>query len=133
SAVALEGGAGALGGGLAGVFGGLLYSVVTAAQPAEPGIGAASSLLVLICLTVLVGLAGGAGVGFGVAATALMSHRRAVAHILGGAAGGLLVGAIVKMAAVDAFSLLFGRSPGDITGALEGAALGAAAGFGVWL
>src|SRR5690606_13261141 len=32
----------------------------------------------------------------------------------------------------DAFNLLLGRSPGDITGAMEGLLLGGAVGFGVW-
>jgi hypothetical protein len=53
--------------------------------------------------------------------------------MLGGAAGGLVVGAVVKLLGVDAFNLLFGRSPGDITGAGEGALLGAAVGLAAWL
>ena len=47
---------------------------------------------------------------------------------LAGAAGGLVVGAFGKMLGVDAFALLVGRSPGDITGALEGMLLGGAVG-----
>jgi uncharacterized protein YdeI (YjbR/CyaY-like superfamily) len=50
--------------------------------------------------------------------------------LAGGAAGGLLVGAIVKLLGLDAFELLLGRSPGDITGAPEGALLGGAVGLG---
>jgi hypothetical protein len=34
---------------------------------------------------------------------------------------------------VDAFNLLLGRSPGDITGAAEGALLGGSVGLGSWL
>jgi hypothetical protein len=34
---------------------------------------------------------------------------------------------------MDAFDLLFGRAPVDMTGAPEGALLGAAVGFGAWL
>jgi hypothetical protein len=54
-------------------------------------------------------------------------------HVAGGALGGLVVGGIVKLLGLDAFNLVLGQSPGDITGALEGAALGGAVGFGVWL
>lgn len=53
--------------------------------------------------------------------------------ILGGAAGGLFVGAFGKLLGHDAFTLLVGRSPGDITGGLEGMLVGAAVGVGAWL
>jgi hypothetical protein len=48
---------------------------------------------------------------------------------VGGAAGGLLVGAFGKLIGQDALLLLFGQAPGEITGALEGLLLGAAVGF----
>lgn len=129
----LLGGAGTIGGGAAGVLGGLFYSMAGTSQAPEPAAGAVSTLLVLVALTMLVGLAAGAGVGFGVAAAGFARARRGLWTLLGGAGGGLLVGAVVKMLGIDAFNLLFGRSPGDITGGLEGALLGGAVGLGVWL
>jgi hypothetical protein len=39
----------------------------------------------------------------------------------------------VKLIGVDAFNLLFGQTPGEITGGPEGALLGGAVGLGVWL
>ena len=48
---------------------------------------------------------------------------------MGGAAGGLLVGAFGKLLGLDAFTLLVGRSPGNITGAGEGTVIGAAVGL----
>jgi hypothetical protein len=45
----------------------------------------------------------------------------------------LLIGATVKLLGLDAFSLLLGQSPGDITGAGEGALLGGAVGLASWL
>jgi hypothetical protein len=48
---------------------------------------------------------------------------------VGGAVGGLCVGAFGKLIGHDAFLLLFGQAPGDITGALEGLLLGAAVGL----
>jgi hypothetical protein len=95
--------------------------------------GSASVLLVLLCLGVGLGLIAGAGVAFGIAAAASRSGAPGPWSILGGAAGGLIVGAFGKLLGLDAFILLFGRSPGEITGALEGAALGAALGLGAWL
>lgn len=121
--------AGALGGAAAGVLGGLVYGFAT--QP--PGMGAASALLVLICLTALVGLLGGAGVSGGVAAAGLLAARHSPWTIAGGALGGLVVGALAKLIGLDAFALLFGRSPGDITGGPEGALIGAAVGLAAWL
>ncbi len=126
----LLGGAGSIGGGMAGLIGGLFYGVAGVSQP---NVGEVSVVLVLVCLSILAGLIGGAGVGFGIAAAAQSRNRYWLWPIAGGAAGGLVVGAAAKLLGLDAFSLLFGRSPGDITGAGEGALLGAAAGLGAWL
>ena len=125
----LLGGAGTIGGGLAGVIGGLFYGFAGASQPLEPGLGAASILLVLLCVTILVALTGAAGVAFGIA----FAGRPGPWSIAGGGAGGLVVGAVVKLLGLDAFNLLLGQSPGDITGAAEGLVLGSAVGVGTWL
>lgn len=125
--------AGMAGGGAAGALGGLFYGFVGASQPLQAGMGAVSVLLVLVCLTVLVGLIGGAGVGAGIAGAGFASGRPGPWSIVGGAVGGMIVGAVVKLIAGDAFNLLFGQTPGDVTGAPEGALLGAAVGFGAWL
>ncbi|NBB15380.1 transcriptional regulator [Caulobacter sp. SLTY] len=125
----LLGAAGTAGGAFAGGVGGLLYGFAGAPQALEPGMGAASVLLVLVALTVVVGVLGGAGVAFGIAAAGLAPGRPGLKSVLGGAGGGLLVGGMVKLLGLDAFNLLFGRTPGEITGALEGALLGGAVGF----
>jgi len=127
----LLGGAGTLGAGVAGIVGGLFYGFAGAAQPLGPGMGAASVLLVLLWLTMAAALMGGAGVSFGIAASAFARARHW--SIVGGALGGLVVGGVVKLLGLDAFNLLLGRSPGDITGAAEGALLGGVVGFGAWL
>lgn len=121
------------GGGFAGALGGLLYGAFILSPAPDDGMGAASVMLVLVALTALVGLLGGAGVGFGVAAADALARRHPLWTTLGGSAGGLIVGAVVKMLGADAFNLLFGHSPGGITGAGEGAVLGAAVGFAVSL
>lgn len=125
--------AGMIGGGLAGLIGGLVYGVVGITDPLQAGGGSVSALLVIMCLTGLVGLTGGAGVGFGIAASVFAPRRRGVWTVVGGAAGGMAVGAVVKLVGLDAFNLLFGQSPQTITGAPEGAVLGAAVGLGVWI
>ena len=89
------GGAGTIGGGLAGLIGGLIYGFAGASQPLQPGIGAMSVLLVLVSITMVVALIGGAGVAFGIAAADFASNKRWLWSIIGGAAGGLFVGAFV--------------------------------------
>jgi DNA-binding winged helix-turn-helix (wHTH) protein len=127
----LVGGAGTIGAGIAGVIGGLFYGLAGASQPLQPGMGAVSVLLVLLWLTIAAALMGGAGVSFGIAAAGLLRDRRWV--IAGGALGVLIVGAFAKLLGLDAFNLLLGRSPGDITGGMEGLLLGASVGLGAWL
>jgi len=129
----LTGGAGMAGGGIAGVFIGLFYGFGAAPEPLQAGIGAASVLLVLVCVSIMLGLIAGGGVAFGIAAAGLAPGRRWLWSIAGGAGGGLLVGAFGKMIGLDAFNLLFGQSPGAITGAAEGAVIGGAVGLGAWL
>lgn len=127
------GAAGAIGGGVAGFVGGLLYGFVAAAAPGA-GLGAISIVLVIQSLTILVALIGACGVSFGLAAAGFASRPPSWQWTMaGGAVGGLLVGAVVKLLGLDMFSLLFGITPGDMTGAGEGLVLGAAVGLGVWL
>jgi DNA-binding winged helix-turn-helix (wHTH) protein len=129
----LLGAAGTAGGGVAGIVGGLLYGFAGASQPLQPGMGSASVLIVLICLTVGVALLGAAGVAFGMAGARHAPGRHGAWSIAGAAAGGLVVGAAVKLIGTDAFNLLFGQELGGITGAAEGAMLGGAVGLGAWL
>jgi hypothetical protein len=127
----LVGGAGTIGAGVAGVIGGLFYGLAGASQPLHPGMGAVSVLLVLLWLTIAAALMGGAGVSFGIAAASLLRDRRWI--IGGGAFGGVIVGASAKLLGLDAFNLLLGRSPGDITGGMEGLILGGSVGLAAWL
>lgn len=124
--VLLLGGAGTIGAGVAGAVGGLAYGFAGAAQG---GAAAISVLLVLVWITLLTALVGGAGVAFGIA----LAGRPSPWSIAGGAAGGLIIGGLVKLLGLDAFELLLGHAPGDITGAAEGLALGGAVGLGAWL
>ena len=129
----LLGGAGMIGGGLAGLVGGLFYGFAGASQPLAPGMGEASVLLVLVCLTILVALIGAAGVAFGIAAAGFARPQQWYWTIVGASAGGMFVGGFAKLLGLDAFNLLLGQSPGDITGAAEGALIGGAVGLGAWL
>src|SRR5262245_45127224 len=122
-------GAGMTGGGIAGVLGGIAFGFAAASHAPQNGVGTLSALLVLVALATLLCLIGAAGVVGGIAAARLVVRNFAFAGLVGGAAGGLVVGAFGKLIGQDAFMLLFGQSPGDITGALEGLLLGAAVGL----
>ena len=121
--------AGIAGGGVAGIVGGLVYGFAAASEPLQSGPGALSVLLVLLCVTLLVALIGAAGVSAGVATARFARPASLAWSAVGGAAGGLLVGAFGKLLGLDAFTLLVGRSPGNITGGSEGALIGAAVGM----
>lgn len=131
--VLLLGAAGTLGGGIAGFVGGLIYGFAAASGPAHSGVGGISVLLVILCATIAVALMGGAGVSFGIVLGNRAAGRKWWGNIVGGALGGLIVGAVVKLLGLDAFTLLFGHAPAGITGATEGVLLGAAVGLAAWL
>jgi len=120
--------AGTLGSGIAGVLGGLCYGLISTSQP-QADVGSVSLLLVLVSLTGLLALVGGAGVSLGIASAARITGGINAWSVLGGAAGGFVVGTVVKLLGHDALLLLLGIPPVDFAGAMEGAMLGAAAGL----
>jgi DNA-binding winged helix-turn-helix (wHTH) protein len=122
--------AGTVGGGMAGLIGGLIYGF---AVPGSGGAGRISMLLVIMCLCILVALIGAAGVSIGLAAASFRQRPSALRLTAGGAAGGALVGAVAQLLGIDAFTLLIGQAPVGITGAPEGAMIGAAVGLGASL
>lgn len=129
----LIGAGGTIGGGFAGFLGGLIYGFAGASQPFQTGVGVTSVVLVILCLTIAVGLMGGLGVSFGIAIAIRVGGADWRWTVGGGALGGLIVGALVKLLGIDAFNLLFGHSPAGMTGASEGLLLGAAVGLGARL
>lgn len=128
----LVGAAGLVGGAAAGLVGGLGYGLLAAADPPLQG-GAVSVVLVLTCLCLLVGLLGGFGVSVGAALGQMFGRERLFPVMLGGALGGLVVGAAGRLIGLDAFSLLIGSRPAAITGGSEGLLIGAFAGLALWL
>ena len=122
--------AGTIGGAAAGAIGGLVYGFVGGSLV---GGGAVSLLLVLLCVCILVAAIGAGGVSVGVGAAERWRGAGSPWSIAGGASGGLVVGALVKLVGTDGFALLLGRSPGDVTGAPEGALIGGAVGAAAWL
>lgn len=120
--------AASIGGGLAGLAGGTLGSVILVAAP-----GSAASMAVVPVLAAIgscCGAAGGAGVGAGLSiAESIARSRRAVALVIGAAAGGGLAGLAAQWLSRSMLAALVGVHV-DIGGALEGLAIGGAAGAG---
>ncbi|MGX7952335.1 winged helix-turn-helix domain-containing protein [Tsuneonella sp. HG249] len=125
-----EAAAGALGGAMAGSIGALAY---VSAGLVGPGIGAASTLLVLLSINVLLGALAGGAIGLAVSLGSSRAGSGSLWTVAAAAGAGLLVGALGHMVGNDLFDLLFGRRPGFITGGREGLLVGAATGAGLWI
>lgn len=116
---------GALAGCVAGILGGLVLRF-------GPGSEAGNSVLVALPLVgLIIGGAGAAGVGAGLAAAeALIRSYRGVALVVSAAAGGALVAGTAHLVGLWAFEGLFGRRLEPVAGAFEGLVIGAAIGLG---
>ena len=125
--------AGAAGGVLAGIGGGFLYGLGASPDPLHPSVGATSFLFVMLAVNILAASIGGVGVGAGIGIAHHFWRPRMLTTFAGGAIGGLLIGGIVKLLGVDAFSVLLGRAPNGIGGGLEGLIIGGAVGLGTHL
>lgn len=119
--------AAAAGGGAAGIVGGIVYGFASMSAAGDGG-GALSGLLVLLALNIGVGAFAGAAIGFALALAPRAADGVSPWAVLAGAGGGVVAGALAKLLGLDAFRLLFGRTPGDITGAFEGGLMGLAVG-----
>jgi hypothetical protein len=125
--------AGAIGGGLAGLAGGVVYGLIASGAPSSAPVGGASILLVITCICTALGLIGAAGVSAGMMiAERVAGSAGAAARIVGGGLGGLAVGIAGKLVLLDGLRLLVGDAPAGITGGLEGLVLGLAIGAGLW-
>ena len=123
-----------LGGALSGVAGGVILGtglgIVRESRPLE----AANLVLVLAALGFFIGAIGGLGVSAGMISAVHVAYRHSKWwSVVGGAAGGAVVGGSTKLLGVDTVRALFGQSPTGITGALEGAMIGASLSLGVVL
>jgi hypothetical protein len=122
-------GAAAGGGSAAGAFAGILGGI---AMHVASGGGVRPRLLVVFALVgALLGFLGAAGVGAGLAvAEAIARSRRGAALAALGALGGGAIGLLAHSAGRWTLEGIFGHDLSPVGGALEGLALGGAAGLG---
>ena len=125
---------GLFGGAASGIVGGVILGtglgIVREARPLD----AANLVLVLSMLGFFIGALGGVGVSLGMISAVHIAYRHSKWwSVVGGAAGGAVVGGSTKLLGVDTVRALFGQSPTGITGAFEGAMIGASLSLGVVL
>lgn len=125
---------GTLGGATAGMIGGLMLGLALATARHATALEAVSLMLVLISLGLLVSALGAFGVSFGMTAAAHITYRHSRWwSIVGGAAGGAVIGWSAHLVGVDTLQTLFGKNPTEITGAFEGGVVGAGVSLGAVL
>ena len=118
---------------LAGLLVGLLYGFAETAQSPASGGGAISLLLVLALVAMLSSSVAGVGIVAGFAASMWVTPARWYWAMIGGALGGLIVGAFANLIGKDVFRLLFGQDVREFAGALEGLILGSAVGLAAFV
>ncbi|HEV7433555.1 MAG TPA: transcriptional regulator, partial [Pseudorhizobium sp.] len=118
---------GSAGGASAGLIGGLIYGYAIALTLESAASGAAVVFSGIVALCAVVGGLGAFGVCLGVL---LGEHGRRGWHLIACAAsGGMVVGGVSNLVGLDAFALVLEVTPEQITGAGEGAMMGAAVGL----
>ena len=115
-------GATTLGGGTAGLVGGLAYGLAAG--------GGGQAALLLALLAACLGVLGGAGIGLGMAGVYSLRAGSPAWLVAGAGLGGLVVGGFGKVLSLDGIALLTGAALGQVTGLFEGLVLGLAAGVG---
>jgi DNA-binding winged helix-turn-helix (wHTH) protein len=125
---------GTLGGAVSGIVGGLMLGSGLSMARHATAFEALSLVMVLISLGFFIGAIGGFGVSLGMISAARVAYRHSRWwSVVGGAAGGAIVGGSTKLLGVDTVRSLFGQTPDGITGAFEGAVIGVGVSLGAIL
>ncbi len=123
---------GMLGGAASGIVGGIILGSGLGIAREASALEGAELVLVLVTLGFFIGAVGGLGVSFGMVSLVHVAYRHSKWwSVVGGAAGGALVGGSTKLLGVDTVRALFGQSPTGVTGAFEGAVIGAGLSLGI--
>jgi DNA-binding winged helix-turn-helix (wHTH) protein len=134
SSIVRQGVGGTLGGAASGIVGGLMLATALAMARHATVFEAASLMVVLVSLGTLVGATGAFGVSFAMATAARIAYRHSRWwSVVGGAAGGAVIGGSINLLGIDTMQALFGRSLTGLTGSFEGAIIGAGLSLGAVL
>ena len=122
---------GTLGAMASGMVGGLMLSTGLAMARHVTALEAISLILVLVSMGAFIGAIGGLGVSFAMTAASQVTYRHSRWwSVIGGAAGGAIVGGSSNLLGTDTLRALFGQNPTGLTGAPEGAVIGAGVSLG---
>jgi DNA-binding winged helix-turn-helix (wHTH) protein len=125
---------GTLGGAVSGIVGGLMLGLGLSMAQRSAALDTISLTLVLISMGAFIGAIGGMGVSLGMIVLSHLAYRHSRWwSVVGGTAGGVVVGGSSKLLGVDTLRALFGQSPTGLTGAFEGAVIGAGVALGAVL
>lgn len=125
---------GTLGGAVSGIVGGLMLGLGLSMAQESAALDTISLTLVLISMGAFIGAIGGMGVSLGMIVLSHLAYRHSRWwSVVGGTAGGVVVGGSSKLLGVDTLRALFGQSPTGLTGAFEGAVIGAGVALGAVL
>ncbi|HYP28352.1 MAG TPA: winged helix-turn-helix domain-containing protein [Blastocatellia bacterium] len=129
-----KGAGGTLGGLAAGALGGMTLGLGLSMARQSGALEASSLIFVLLSLGAFIGAIGGGGVSFGFCAASRIAYRHSRLWAVAGAvAGGAAIGGLANLLGVDTLETIFGQSSVGITGAFEGAVLGAGVSLGAVL
>lgn len=125
---------GTLGGAVSGIVGGLMLGLGLAVAQRSRALDGVSLTLVLVSMGAFIGAIGGMGVSLGMIVLSHLAYRHSRWwSVIGGIAGGASIGGSSKLLGVDTLRALFGQSPTGLTGAFEGAVIGAGVALGAVL
>lgn len=125
---------GTLGGAISGIVGGLMLGLGLSIAREAGMLDAISLTLVLVSMGAFIGAIGGMGVSLGMIVLSHLAYRHSRWwSVVGGIAGGVVVGGSSKLLGVDTLRALFGQSPTGLTGAFEGAVIGGGVALGAVL
>jgi DNA-binding winged helix-turn-helix (wHTH) protein len=125
---------GTLGGAVSGIVGGVMLGLGLAVAQRSRVLDGVSLTLVLVSMGAFIGAIGGMGVSLGMVVLSHLAYRHSRWwSVVGGTAGGAGIGGSSKLLGVDTLRALFGQSPTGLTGAFEGAVIGAGVALGAVL
>ncbi len=125
---------GTFGGAVSGLLGGLMLGIGLSVSRQAAFFESLQLTLALVSMGTFTGALGGLGVSFGRAAAQLITYRHSRWwSVIGGAAGGAIVGGSSNLLGVDALRTLSGQTPVGLAGALEGSVIGAGVAIGIVL
>lgn len=115
----------------AGLLGGILYGMLAMLLAPTVNTQTVSLCLVTACITLLLAMLAGAAITAAISAARIHFPYQSYPIVFAGMVGGLMIGGFANFLLSEMLTLFFAGSPSHLTGAPEGAIIGAATALGV--